>query len=114
LYKDVTFVRTANLRLPITGDPASTEQRSGFREKMSYQVPLPRDAATQRKVEPRGYPEFFECPAEQKVTVDFAKKLVRLQEQIIKRNEERSRGKRATSRVFNSFDINYVENGVAI
>jgi hypothetical protein len=40
MWKDLTLVRTANLRLPITGDPLSTEQRSGFKDKVEYQVPL--------------------------------------------------------------------------
>lgn len=119
-----TYVGTASLTLPITGDTKSTEWKSGFKDKESYfwLDSLPADAPPfeeQEDVEAIGYPEAFEGHAdEQALNKAFAQNLINLQGKIIERNIKRHNGDScytpAQSRVYNCFDINFVESGVAI
>ena len=119
-----TYVGTASLTLPITGDTKSTEWKSGFKDKESYfwLDSLPADApdfAEQQEVEAIGYPEAFEGYAdEQALNQAFAQHLIDLQGEIIARNIKRNNRDPcytpAQSRVYNCFDINFVESGVAI
>lgn len=118
LWKDVTFTKTANLRLPITGDPLSTEQKSGFRDKVDYQRPIPPDAAYQPDVAAVGYPHLFHTAEQKGIHMKFIEDLISLQEEIISRNKMRVCGKGgrvpAVSRPYNCFDVNYVELSVGI
>ena len=119
-----TYIGTASLTLPITGDTKSTEWKSGFKDKESYfwLDSLPADApdfAEQQEVEAIGYPEAFEGYAdEQALNQAFAQHLIDLQGEIIARNIKRNNRDPcytpAQSRVYNCFDINFVESGVAI
>jgi len=121
-----TYVGTASLTLPITGDTDSTEWKSGFKEKESYLwQPLPHDAAPcqdQKPVEPIGYPAAFEgkhkeSRDEQAVNKQFAVDLIELQKAIMGRNQKRHKGEgyvRALSRAYNCFDVNFVESSVGI
>jgi len=122
----VTYVGTASLTLPITGDTDSTEWKSGFKEKESYLwQPLPHDAAPcqdQKPVEPIGYPAAFEgkhkeSRDEQAVNKNFATDLIVLQDKIMCRNQKRHKGEGyvpALSRAYNCFDVNFVESSVGI
>ena len=106
------------------GDTKSTEWKSGFKDKESYfwLDSLPADApdfAEQQEVEAIGYPEAFEGYAdEQALNQAFAQHLIDLQGEIIARNIKRNNRDPcytpAQSRVYNCFDINFVESGVAI
>ena len=121
-----TFIGTASLTLPITGDTNSTEWKSGFKEKESYLwQPLPHDADAcedQKPVEPIGYPAAFEGEHKESgnevvVNKKFATDLVALQEAIMKRNQKRHTGEGyvpALSRAYNCFDVNFVESSVGI
>ena len=119
-----TYVGTASLTLPITGDTTSTEWKSGFKEKASYMWldPLPAGVPAleeQPDVQAIGYPEAFEgYSEEQDLNKAFAQNLITLQGEIIARNKMRHSGDScytpAQSRVYNCFDINFVESGVAI
>ena len=97
---------------------------AGFKDKESYfwLDSLPADAPPfeeQEDVEAIGYPEAFEGYAdEQALNKAFAQNLINLQGKIIERNIKRHNGDScytpAQSRVYNCFDINFVESGVAI
>ena len=119
-----TYVGTASLTLPITGDTKSTEWKAGFKDKASYFWLEKRPAGVPRlerqpDVEAIGYPEAFKGhPKEQAMNKAFAQKLIDLQGEIIKRNIKRNDKDPcytpAQARVYNCFDINFVESGVAI
>ena len=119
----MTYVGTASMTLPITGDTDSTEWKSGFKEKESYfwLDSLPAGVPTydeQKGVKAVGYPEAFEGhPEEQKQNQHFAQELIDLQGDIMARNKKRNHGDGYTpaqSRVYNCFDINFVESSVGI
>lgn len=121
-----TYIGTASLTLPITGDTTSTEWKSGFKEKASYfwldpdSLPAGVPALEEQpEVKAIGYPEAFEgYSEEQELNKDFAQNLIHLQGEIIARNKMRHNEDPcytpAQSRVYNCFDINFVESGVAI
>ena len=125
VWSFLTFVGTASMTLPITGDTKSTEWKSGFKDKESYfWLPsLPDDAPSfeeQEGVKAIGYPEAFEGHKdEQTLNKAFAQGLIDLQHPIMARNQKRNLNdgvdyEHSQSRVYNCFDINFVESGVAI
>ena len=125
VWSFLTFVGTASMTLPITGDTKSTEWKSGFKDKESYfwLGSLPDDAPSfeeQEGVKAIGYPEAFEGHKdEQTLNKVFAQDLIDLQYHIMARNQKRNLNdgvyyEHSQSRVYNCFDINFVESGVAI
>ena len=118
MWETITFIGTASLTLPITGDSCSTEQKCGFAEKKSYQNPAPNDAVHQPPIQPIGYPDFFETEKEKAINKRFVVDLLALQSKIVQRNKLRHacQGGRvnAVCRVFNTFDVNWVEMSVGI
>lgn len=117
-WKYITFLQTAALRHPITGDACSTELKCGFADKIDYQVPLPDNAVSQRPIQPVGYPNFFPDQKSKDINKKFVENLIALQGVIIKRNKNRfycgDDLPKSLCRVFNAFDVNYVELSVAI
>jgi len=118
MWETLTFIGTASLTLPITGDSCSTEHKCGFADKTSYQNPAPHDAVHQPPIQPIGYPDFFETPEEKAVNKRFAEDLLVLQGEIVGRNKQRHKCEdgrvNAVCRVFNTFDVNWVEMSVGI
>lgn len=118
MWTTFTFVGTASLTLPITGESCSTEQKCGFAAKKSYQNPAPPDAVHQPPIQAIGYPDFFDTPEEKAVNKQFVQDLLDLQGTIVRRNQERHEcvGERvdAVCRVFNTFDVNWIEMSVGI
>merc|ERR1712032_1601569 len=106
MWETFTFIGTASLTLPITGDSCSTEQKCGFGDKTSYQNPSPSDAVHQPPIQPIGYPDLFETPEEKAVNKRFVEDLLVLQGEIVGRNKQRHNceGERvnAVCRVFNT------------
>jgi len=118
MWSTFTYIGTASLTLPITGDTCSTEWKCGFAGKVKYQIPIPDDAADQPEIQAVGYPEFFKSDEEKEVNHQFVLDLLELQKNITSRNNKRFECAEGSSKAFcrpyNAFDVNFVEMSVAI
>jgi len=118
MWATITFIGTASLTLPITGDTCSTEHKCGFADKASYQNPAPPNAVHQPPIKAVGYPDLFDTDAEKAVNKRFVEDLLDLQKVIVARNKARHACKdglvKAVCRPYNCFDVNWVEMSVGI
>lgn len=116
------FYLTADLRLPLIGDTCATEHKCGFANKTDFQSPKPRDAVTQPPITPRGYPDIFQDQSAKDINARFMASLLDMQQVITERNRARFQCVDnddtctipAVCRVFNSFDLNYIESSIGI